>query len=581
MKDTQDPNSILNKLNEQKEFNLEKFMKETPRKLNLHILSSDCKDCVSFVEYLTQVKIQNNQNELLLEQIPEKLTLFSLMNYFVYANYCKLMDSIIKKGKEAQNNNDKNNFTFSEVVIILDNSEINNQIENIRKYFLEENIFQNEHFVPFFIFITPKNLDLSDFLETNIFQYEIILDDILKNNEKNEEITALYRKINILFCYYNELGDEFSFVNSKGEKIEIKTDENDSPISLNILLIGRTGVGKSTLINIILEEKKSLVGGTRVSTTTKDIIVYRKWNAPIKFYDVRGIEDEKSVENYIEILTELNGKLNKNYDCINVIFYCMDYSSETLIYENEKRIFEKLIDFDIPIFFIINKTLPTPKKKNKKINFENKKKETEKVIHNYIKNAFKNNEELSEKFINDYIKIFFINLIDDPIRENNPAFGINEVLSSFKELVPNENWEKLEKSCYNKNLKEYEEYCKKNIFLKNYFDFEIIKKKNKEIAENYLFKLETGAFFTGILPGADIGMEYYYRNLFKDKLKSIYGFDYEEAERESISLNNSLIINDDENSSLSEKKGEKKIEKKEEEIDNEIDKKVGNVKRNL
>ena len=220
------------------------------------------------------------------------------------------------------------------------------------------------------------------------------------------------------------------------------------------------------------------------------------------------------------------------------------------------------------------------KKKNKKINFENKKKETEKVIHNYITNAFKNNEELSEKFINDYIKIFFINLIDDPFSDNNPAFGINEVLSSFKELVPNENWEKLEKSCYNKNLKEYEEYCKKNIFLKNYFDFEIIKKKNKEIAENYLFELETGAFFTGILPGADIGMEYYYRNLFKDKLKSIYGFDYEEAERESISLNNKLIINDDENSSFIEKKSEKNI-KKMKEIDNKIDKEVGNVKRNL
>ena len=263
MKDTQDPNSILNKLNEQKEFNLEKFMKETPRKLNLHILSSDCKDCVSFVEYLTQVKIQNNQNELLLEQIPEKLTLFSLMNYFVYDNEFKMMDSIIKKGKEAQNNNDKNNFTFSEVVIILDNSEINNQIENIRKYLLKENIFRNEHFFPFFIFITPKNLDLSDFLETNIFQYKIILNDILNNNvEKNEEIFALYRKINILFCYYNELGDEFSFLNSQGKTIEIKTDETNSPISLNILLIGRTGVGKSTLINIILEEKKSLVGGT-------------------------------------------------------------------------------------------------------------------------------------------------------------------------------------------------------------------------------------------------------------------------------------------------------------------------------
>ena len=410
MKDTQKSNTILNKLNKQKDFNLEKFIEETPRKLNLHILSSDCKDCISFVEYLTNVHFQNNQNKLLLGQIPEKLTLFSLMNYFVYDNECKMMDSIIKKGKEASNNNDKNNSTFSEVVIILDNSEINCQIDEIRKNLSQKDIFRNEHFVPFFIFITPKILNLSDFLETNISQYKIILNDILKNNvKKNKEISDLYRKINILFSYYNELGDEFSFVNSKGEKIEIKTDNIDSPISLNILLIGRTGVGKSSLLNIILEEKKSLVGGTRVSTTTKDIMVYRKCNTPVKFYDVRGIEDEKSVENYIKILTELNGILKKTYDSINVIFYCMDYLSETLIYENEKRIFEKLIDFEVPIFFIINKTPPTPKKKDKKINFENKKKETEKVIHNYIKNAFNKRkiEKKREKFINDYIKIFF------------------------------------------------------------------------------------------------------------------------------------------------------------------------------
>ena len=147
--------------------------------------------------------------------------------------------------------------------------------------------------------------------------------------------------------------------------------------------------------------------------------------------------------------------------------------------------------------------------------------------------------------------------------------------------MPNEYWEKLEKSCYNKNAKEYEEYCKKNIFLKNYFEFEIIKKKNKKIAEDYLFGLITGAIFTGTLPGADIGIEYFYRKLLKDKLKSLYGFDYEEAERESKSLNNSLIINDEENSSLIEKKGEKNIEILEEEIENKIDKKVGNVKRNL
>lgn len=38
-------------------------------------------------------------------------------------------------------------------------------------------------------------------------------------------------------------------------------------------------------------------------------------------------------------------------------------------------------------------------------------------------------------------------------------------------------------------------------------------------------KLKAGAFFSGMIPGLDIGMEYYYKYLFKEKLKSLYGFD--------------------------------------------------------
>jgi len=34
------------------------------------------------------------------------------------------------------------------------------------------------------------------------------------NKLKNYEVSSFSRKLNVLFCYYNELGDEFSFVNS-------------------------------------------------------------------------------------------------------------------------------------------------------------------------------------------------------------------------------------------------------------------------------------------------------------------------------------------------------------------------------
>ena len=44
-----------------------------------------------------------------------------------------------------------------------------------------------------------------------------------------------------------------------------------------------------------------------------------------------------------------------------------------------------------------------------------------------------------------------------------------------------------------------------------------------------------------MIPGLDIGMEYFYRNKFKEKLKSLYGFDYASAEK--IKDNYNKLIN--------------------------------------
>ena len=147
----------------------------------------------------------------------------------------------------------------------------------------------------------------------------------------------------------------------------------------------------------------------------------------------------------------------------------------------EKEIFEKLIDFEVPIIFIINKTSPSPKNEKKKEKYEDKKNDIKNTIHNFIENAFKKKgeEEKSKKFIANFTEIFFINLIDDPTSDDKPAFGIDKVLSYFKTLVKEEDWEKLEKSCYNKNEEKYKKYSKENIFLKSYCEFEIIKKKIK------------------------------------------------------------------------------------------------------
>ena len=70
------------------------------------------------------------------------------------------------------------------------------------------------------------------------------------------QIQGFLRKINVLFSYYNELGDEFSFKTSENKEFLVKIeDDTEISVFMNILLMGRSGAGKSTLINLLLDEK--------------------------------------------------------------------------------------------------------------------------------------------------------------------------------------------------------------------------------------------------------------------------------------------------------------------------------------
>ena len=73
---------------------------------------------------------------------------------------------------------------------------------------------------------------------------------------------------------------------------------------------------------MLLGEKKSIEGGTEFSTTSKDLIIYKKKCVPIRFYDVKGIENEKTLNNYEKILKNYNENVKKSIYSLNAIFYC-------------------------------------------------------------------------------------------------------------------------------------------------------------------------------------------------------------------------------------------------------------------
>ena len=318
------------------------------------------------------------------------------MNYIVYKNASEMMKAIIKKSQLAQE--DKSKTIFSEMIIIIDNESIFDQIDEIRHQIDGDNdILSSEYYIPFILIISPRDLDLKGFKKNKTFKYDIYLEDILKLNnntskERKDEIFKFFRKINVIFSYYNELGDEFSFTNSEGEDIIIKLEDSNSPVNMNILLLGESGAGKSTLLNLIVGEKKSLEGGNGFSTTSKKILVFKKENVSIKLYDVKGIEDNDSLNNYSNILNELNGNIKKSLDSINAIFFCISYKTKTIMLNMNNKIFEKLIDFNVPILFIITSTpYDIREKTNNKMVESTRKNDRNKikaVIHQFIKDAF-------------------------------------------------------------------------------------------------------------------------------------------------------------------------------------------------
>ena len=187
-------------------------------------------------------------------------------------------------------------------------------------------------------------------------------------------------------------------------------DELEKMIPVNIMVIGKTGVGKSTLINNIFREKLAETGIGK--PVTKHLRKISKEGIPINLYDTRGMElDDKTQR---EVRNEINNEIdrinkeNNSKEFIHIIWYCINAQSNRI--EDYEVNWIKELSEKLPVIVVLTQSIFS------------KSKELEKMINNL-------NCDISG----------ITRIVAEPFEEEDfriDRFGLKELVDMTYEILP-------------------------------------------------------------------------------------------------------------------------------------------------
>ena len=388
-------------------------------------------------------------------------------NFHFYCNE-SISNKNIEKIKEKINENIEYKNKRNNVLLVFTNS--------LFEIYEIINIFKtiNKEFHPLFLFIM-KNIEneeqnnneiakIKNYINTNNINMFNLRNITIKNyvdleKNTNEKIVKSYiLDIYLYFInswlYYNHFGDEFGFqefiekeqlnalLNDIAVEHPIKKDNEDKGSGLfNILIIGRPGVGKSTLINILSQSKRAMESKGINVTKYINKFVLKKYN--ISLYDSPGFEFDTDITEIKSLIEELNKQLTKKRNQIHLIFYLLNAQCGRDFYDSEIEILKVLMDNEIYTFFLLTFC---PDK-----DFGNEVKE---VVEKDLKKKFIQLDKVrGTNYFKEKIKVFPTHLLDE-MNDSCQNFGLRTVLdeayNKFKNYIIDEkNIEELQNNLTN------------------------------------------------------------------------------------------------------------------------------------
>jgi len=497
-----------------------------------------------------------NKNHILINENEDQ------SNMLIQTEICKIPDKFVKS-KSINNINElknENKIESMNNIIELKNENIIESINNINEIENQNKIEYNNnvHYKKVFIL---KNIDELDDDFVNLMEVEYInqifiifmninnhkkeenlkselknkLSDFLSENAEvdikkyfdwnNIRILNEYNELSLtilkIYLYFNQIDDYdlFDFINKNNiivQNIEGLKEEmeqlNKNDHFINIKLCGNSSTGKSTFINTILGEKRSLIEGSSGTSKKNHIFISKKYN--LKFIDDLGFDkgDEGKINEEIDdlknkkhrIIIDKNIELSYGYyndsrNKINLLLFFSRYDTPYNINSQQLKFMKNIDNKEIPIIFVIN--FCDDKIFEDKLKYKNNKNRCKSFNNKYLRLL-----ETMAKELEDKEQIQFIKKKKIPINcLNKKGYHslFKKIYKLFKDsMVKNEIIEKLKSGDnYASPNKDLKNLLETNIFFKDIKSEDIISQQLKEsvvLIKDLILKL-TGQYSGEIL----------------------------------------------------------------------------------